>query len=27
VNYNGLVGWTGEGEGYSSYWVEPYYGY
>ncbi len=27
VNYNGLVGYTGEGEGYSSYWVEPYYGY
>jgi hypothetical protein len=27
VNYNGLVGWTGEGEGYGSYWVEPFYGY
>jgi hypothetical protein len=27
VNYNGLIGWTGEGEGYGSYWVEPYYGY
>jgi hypothetical protein len=26
VNYNGLIGWTGEGEGYSSYWVEPFYG-
>jgi hypothetical protein len=23
VNYNGLVGWTGEGEG-TTYWVEPY---
>jgi hypothetical protein len=25
VNYNGLVGWTGEGEGYNHYWVEPLY--
>lgn len=23
VNYNGLIGWTGEGQG-NSYWVEPY---
>ncbi len=23
VNYNGLVGWTGEGQG-STYWLEPY---
>ncbi len=27
VNYNGQLGWTAEGEGYSNYWVEPYYGY
>ncbi len=25
VNYNGLVGWTAEGEGYGTYWVEPYH--
>ncbi|MBZ0291668.1 MAG: SH3 domain-containing protein [Anaerolineae bacterium] len=25
VNYNGLVGWTAEGEGYNNYWVEPWY--
>jgi hypothetical protein len=25
VNYNGLVGWTGEGEG-GTYWVEPWSG-
>lgn len=25
VNYNGVVGWTGEGEG-STYWVEPWSG-
>ncbi len=24
VNYNGLVGWTAEGEGSNTYWVEPY---
>ena len=24
VNYNGLVGWTAEGEGYSTYWLEPW---
>jgi hypothetical protein len=23
VNYNGLVGWTAEGEGTSTYWLEP----
>jgi hypothetical protein len=23
VDYNGYNGWTGEGEGNSSYWVEP----
>jgi hypothetical protein len=23
VNYNGLVGWTAEGEGYNNYWTEP----
>lgn len=23
VNYNGVIGWTGEGQ-YGSYWVEPY---
>jgi hypothetical protein len=23
VNYNGLIGWTAEGEGYNNYWVEP----
>jgi hypothetical protein len=23
VNYNGAIGWTAEGEGYNSYWVEP----
>lgn len=23
VNYDGLIGWTAEGEGYNSYWVEP----
>lgn len=23
VNYNGVVGWTAEGNGYNSYWVEP----
>jgi hypothetical protein len=26
VNYNGLIGWTAEGEGTSNYWVEPWYG-
>ena len=26
VNYNGLTGWTAEGEGYGNYWVEPYNG-
>lgn len=26
VNYNGLVGWTAEGEGTSTYWTEPYAG-
>ncbi|MBZ0298894.1 MAG: hypothetical protein K8J31_04090 [Anaerolineae bacterium] len=25
VNYQGLVGWTAEGEGTSSYWTEPIY--
>jgi uncharacterized protein YraI len=25
VNYNGLVGWTAEGEGHSNYWLEPWY--
>ncbi len=25
VNYNGLVGWTAEGQGYDQYWVEPWY--
>ena len=25
VNYNGLVGWTAEGEGYNTYWTEPWY--
>ncbi len=25
VNYNGLSGWTAEGEGYHTYWVEPWY--
>ncbi len=25
VNYNGLIGWTAEGEGYGTYWVEPWY--
>ena len=25
VNYNGLIGWTAEGEGYDVYWVEPWY--
>ncbi|HLV35325.1 MAG TPA: SH3 domain-containing protein [Spirillospora sp.] len=24
VNYNGLVGWTAEGEGYHNYWLEPW---
>ncbi len=24
VNYNGLIGWTAEGEGYDVYWVEPW---
>jgi hypothetical protein len=24
VDYNGFVGWTGEGEGSSTYWVEPF---
>jgi hypothetical protein len=24
VNYNGLTGWTAEGEGYDVYWVEPW---
>jgi len=24
VNYNGLTGWTAEGEGYNSYWLEPW---
>lgn len=24
VNYNGLVGWTAEGEGYNTYWLEPW---
>lgn len=23
VNYNGVVGWTGEGNGYTTYWLEP----
>lgn len=26
VNYNGLIGWTAEGEGYDSYWLEPWSG-
>lgn len=26
VNYNGVVGWTAEGEGAGTYWVEPYSG-
>lgn len=25
VNYNGLVGWTAEGDGYYTYWLEPVY--
>ncbi|MAS37029.1 MAG: hypothetical protein CL610_23720 [Anaerolineaceae bacterium] len=25
VNYNGLVGWTAEGEGYNHYWLEPWH--
>lgn len=25
VNHNGLVGWTAEGEGYNTYWTEPWY--
>ncbi len=24
VNYNGLIGWTAEGDGYATYWLEPY---
>jgi len=24
VDYNGLIGWTAEGQGYNSYWVEPW---
>ncbi len=23
VSYNGLVGWTAEGDGYATYWLEP----
>lgn len=26
VNYNGLIGWTAEGEGTGTYWTEPYLG-
>lgn len=25
VNYNGLVGWTAEGQGHNTYWLEPWY--
>lgn len=25
VNYQGVIGWTAEGEGYSTYWLEPAY--
>ncbi len=25
VDYNGLIGWTAEGEGYNNYWLEPWY--
>jgi hypothetical protein len=25
VNYNGLQGWTAEGEGYNAYWLEPWH--
>jgi hypothetical protein len=24
VRYNGVIGWTGEGNGYGTYWLEPY---
>lgn len=24
VNYNGVAGWTAEGDGYSTYWLEPF---
>lgn len=24
MDYNGLIGWTAEGEGYSTYWLEPW---